>query len=198
VDEDLERTQRLIGEARHGRAGALDELLGDGRAALERALELRVPSRLRARLDVSDVVQDALVDAFAHLDTFEPRGAGSFRAWLRRIAENRLKMAVARHLGTERRGAQHETTIRSGAQEPLGAATSPSSLAGRGERRDLIHAALEELSDEHRAVIQLVRFDGLSIAQVAQRMGRSENAVKKLQARALIELERRLPPGARP
>jgi RNA polymerase sigma-70 factor (ECF subfamily) len=198
VGDDLERTERLIGEAKRGRAGALDELLGEGRGALERALAAKVPDRLRARLDVSDVVQDALVDACAHLETFEPRGTGSFRAWLRRIAENRLKMAVARHLGTERRGGAHETVLRSGVNEPLGAATSPSSAAGRGERRGMVLAALEQMSSEHREVIRLLRLEGCSIAEVAARLGRSENAVKKLQARALIELERLLPPGARP
>jgi len=195
---EVERTQRLLSQARAGRREAFDELFDKHRAALERALRGRLPAPMQRRVDVSDIVQDALIDAYRGLGAFEYRGEGSFRSWLRAIAENRLKMTLGRHLGRARRDVGREAALATSASGPAVKATSPSSVAGRNERRALVHGALDQLSSEHRLVLRLVRMEGRSIAEAAAAMSRSENAVKKLLARALIELGAKLPRGARP
>lgn len=198
MERELDRTQRLLGEARAGRREALEELLGRHRREIERGLDAKLPARLRPRVDVSDVVQDALLDAYRHLDAFEPRGVGSFRGWLRKIAENRLRMAIEKHLASAQREAAAEVPFGAPGADPSAGSTSPSVAADRAERRTVLRTAMAELSVDHRRVLELVRLQGLSIAQAALAMERSENAIKKLMARALVELSGKLPRGMQP
>lgn len=195
TDERVERTGDLISQARAGRREAFEALFDEQRPALERALRRRMTPAVQRRLDVSDVVQESLVDAYRGLGSFEYRGIGSFRAWLRRVAENRLKMMLG-HAARAKRDRARETLLGSRLDPVAEQATSPSGAAQRGERRALVRAALATLSEDHREVVRCVRLEGCSIAETARRMGRSENAVKKLLARALLELGRALPPGA--
>ncbi len=67
---------------------------------------------------------------------------------------------------------------------------SPSRDLRRGERFDRLEQAIERLSADHREVVLLTRIEGLALAAVARRMGRSEEATKKLLWRALRELRR--------
>ncbi len=76
----------------------------------------------------------------------------------------------------------------SSSQVTVAVETSPSKNVRRNERFDRLENALNNLSDDHRKVIVLARIERLGINDVARRMNRSANAVKKLLARALLEL----------
>jgi RNA polymerase sigma-70 factor (ECF subfamily) len=193
----VDRTRRLVQEARAGCREAFDELFSSQRPRLERALRGRVPRALAPRVDVSDIVQAALLDAYRGLERFEDRGEGSFVRWLRRVAENRLRMELGRHLGRARRELGREVSPER-SLERAASVTSPSSAAGRGERGEIVARALARLHPDHREVLRCVRVEGRSIAEAARAMGRSENAVKKLLARASLELASRLPRSAQP
>ncbi len=66
---------------------------------------------------------------------------------------------------------------------------SPSRHLQRSERFDRLQSSLDRLSPDHRRVVMLSRIDGLKIKEIAQRMNRSESAVKNLLLRALRELK---------
>jgi RNA polymerase sigma-70 factor (ECF subfamily) len=66
--------------------------------------------------------------------------------------------------------------------------TSPSRQVARREQAVLVADALARLPDDHRDVIVLHEFEGLSLAEVARRMGRSESSVERLWVRSLVGL----------
>lgn len=196
MDLELERTRQLIEAARAGKREAYEELFCTYREDLARRLRGRMPAELERRVDASDVIQEALVDAVKAFESFEYRGEGSFRAWLGRILENRLRMDFNFHLAREKRSARRETPLaqsgrsESGAQGalPPGDLTSPSNAAVGREERERLERALACMPEDHRSVIRALKFQGKSLAEVSHEMGRTENAVKKLLARALLSL----------
>ena len=58
--------------------------------------------------------------------------------------------------------------------------------------RDVLHQAVAELTDDQQSVIALRFGDGLPIQEVARLVGKTEGAVKQLQARAVAQLARRM------
>jgi RNA polymerase sigma-70 factor (ECF subfamily) len=190
MDAEFEETRRLVEAARAGRREAYERLFATYRAELEREIG-RHPALPGP--DRSDLVQDALVDAVRAFERFEPRGPGSFGRWLAKILQNRVR-ASRRERRRDKRDVRREVRAEALAATsepevlPAASITSPSGGAARREENEQVLRALEHLAPDHREVIRLVKLEELSIDEVAARMGRSANAVKKLLARALVEL----------
>ncbi len=194
MELELVRTRKLIDEARAGRREAYEALFRIYCGCLRQ--ELRRGHRLPPgrRVEESDVVQQTLLDAVQHFRSFEYRGRGSFRRWLIRILDNRVRMAQ-RYSRSKKRNPSREATPKKrsvsdseSAPSLAGTTPSPSEAAMDLERRQQIEHALVSLSPDHREVIRLVKLREMSLTEVAHTMDRSENAVKKLLARALLQL----------
>src|SRR5262249_57937148 len=82
--------QRLLQQARAWDPHALERLLSMHRAYLRQLVELRLDPRLRVRVDPSDVVQEAQLEAVRRLPEYLREPALPFRLWLRRLAQDRL------------------------------------------------------------------------------------------------------------
>ncbi len=67
-----------------------------------------------------------------------------------------------------------------------------SRVAMSEEERAKLRAAMDELAEEHRAVLRLVHEDGLRIADVAAVMGRTTDAARMLYGRAVAALAARM------
>src|SRR4029077_19614139 len=91
-DED-----RLLGDAAAGDAEALRSLFELHRERLRRMVALRLDSRLAARVDASDVVQEALADAARKLVDYERDRPLPFYPWLHRLAAERLVAVHRKH-----------------------------------------------------------------------------------------------------
>ncbi|MBL8842287.1 MAG: sigma-70 family RNA polymerase sigma factor [Planctomycetes bacterium] len=207
VDRDgdpprADATETLLKRARAGDAAAFEQLFALHGERLRRSARAKVPAALRGRIDDSDVVQEALVDAVTHLDSFEARGEGSFRRWLSALLRNRLLMTIQHCLGRKKRDARREqrldsdTASKASGLRLASPQSSPSAAAMRGERRRQLERALATLPADYAQVLRLVRLEEKSIAEAAAAMGRTENAVKKLLARALLALRDALDGGA--
>lgn len=193
MDEEFERTRALIERARKGDAEAYEILFGRYRDELEKRVRLRLRPAVRRLLDASDVVQECELAALEGFEAFQYRGPGSFRRWLHRILENqaameqrflaRAKRALAREVPLAPPDSQHGPQA-----EPADPATSPSDRAAAGERRARLLLLLAKLPEDHRRVLELVKLEERSVAEAASELGRSENAVKKLLARAVLRL----------
>ena len=94
---------RLLEKVRQGSHGAAEALFERYGSWLRRLTRGRLPRRARGSLDTSDVVQEALSYTFTRLDWFESKRASALRAYLRRVAENRIRDELRR--ATRRRHA---------------------------------------------------------------------------------------------
>lgn len=162
---------------------------------LHMLVRLQLGPSLRAKLDASDVVQQAILHAHEARGQFRGRTEGEWLAWLRAILANALA-AAARRFDTKARDLARERSLeaeleRSSARlEGLLEAdqTSPSERAARGEDLLRLSRALARLPDDQRRGVELHYFGGLTVADVAERMGRTRPAVVGLLFRGLKRL----------
>src|SRR5262245_46453414 len=101
-------TDQLLAEASRGHADARGRLLERHRARLRRMVAVRLDRRIAARVDPSDIVQDALAEAAAQLDQYMCERPMPFYPWLRRLACLRLADANRRHVAAGRRSVNRE------------------------------------------------------------------------------------------
>jgi len=142
---------------------------------------------LRRRLDggdetVEDLTEDVFVKLYEKLDRYVERGL-PFTAWLYRISHNQL--------------VDYVRTLPRHTAQPLDLiADVPEHQTGSEYRsvldRETLEPAMARLTAEQRQAVEIRFLKGMSVAETAAQMGRSEEAVKKLQARALANLRRSL------
>ena len=194
---DSDATRRLLAQVQAGQATALSTLLARHRAYLRQVVELYLDPRLRQRVDPSDIVQEAQLEATRRMDDYLARPALAFRLWLRRIAYDRLLMLRRRHHGAQRRALAREaalpeqSTARLG-QQLLDDGTSPSAQAVGGELARRVRQALLYLPVDDRELLLLRNFEGLSNLEVAELLGLEPAAASKRYGRALLRLRARL------
>jgi RNA polymerase sigma-70 factor (ECF subfamily) len=198
VSDDSETT-RLIEQAVRGDQRALGDLLGRHRQRLRRMVALRLDRRLQGRVDPSDVIQEACLDAARRLTEYHRNPTMPFFLWLRLVVGQRLVDEHRKHLGAAARdagreislyrGALPETTSAALAAHLLGRLTTPSQAALRAERKIRLQEALNSLDAIDREVLALRHFEELSNAEAAAVLGLDKSAASKRYARALIRLK---------
>jgi RNA polymerase sigma-70 factor (subfamily 1) len=192
--ESKSTEDELIRRFREGDEKAF-RILCDGCVDTLRARADRWLSKaVKRRLSVADVVQESMISAFEQRADLEDRGPGSFRKWLLGIVDMKARRAIERHVSTEMRTTEREITrsLRSDTRWYRGNEASPSQDAIGAELEDLTKRAMAKLSEDYREVLILTRTERLTLREVAQRMGRSREAVKKLYGRALREFSETL------
>src|SRR5579885_1665671 len=108
---DSEQTRRLLQKVCQGDQRALNRLLERHRPYLRQLVELRLDPRIRARVDPSDVVQEAQLEAARRLQDNPKPPPMPFRLWLRQLASDRLIMLRRYHVGAARRSVQREIAL---------------------------------------------------------------------------------------
>ncbi len=190
-------TEELIERAGRGDAAARQQLLERHRDRLCRMVAVHLDRRLAARLDPSDVVQEALLDAAQELSDYLRQQPLPFYPWLRRFAWEHLVKLHQRHLAVRKRSAVREEqrllalpdeSALELAQRLTAPGTSPSHRLLRQELRDRVRAALDQLPVGDREVLVLRYLEQLSIREIAAVQGISEAAVKMRRTRALERL----------
>ncbi len=199
MDNNSDDTARLLELARTGDQAALNEMLGQHRARLRRMVELRLDRRLQARIDASDVIQEAYVDIVSRLDEYLRQPTYPLFLWLRLIVGERLLKLHRHHLGTQMRDAGLEVSIYRGAlpaassaalaAQLLGKHTSPTQAAVRAERLLRIQEALNTLEPIDREVLSLRHFEQMTLAETAWSLQIEESAAAKRYVRALKRLK---------
>jgi RNA polymerase sigma-70 factor (ECF subfamily) len=192
--------EQLLHRARAGDRLALGQLLELYRGYLALLARLQINRRLQSKVDASDVVQETYLQAYRAFSQFRGTTEAELIGWLRQILASHLAQVVRRFLGTRRRDVRLERELaveldqssRVLDQGLEGRHSSPSQQAVRREQAVLLAQALERLPEDYREVLVLRHLEGLSFAELAQRMGRTVDSVKNLWTRALARLRRAL------
>jgi RNA polymerase sigma-70 factor (ECF subfamily) len=191
-------TDALLARTAAGDAAARDQLLARHRDKLRRMVAVRLDRRLAARVDPSDVVQEALADAARRLDDYLRERPMAYYPWLRRLAADRVDKAHRRHTADRRNVGREEPpplpaeSALELAERLLAADTDPADAAVRRERRQQVRAALARLPAVDREVLALRFLERLSTAEAAAVLGLSAGAVRLRVMRALDRLRGRL------
>jgi RNA polymerase sigma-70 factor (ECF subfamily) len=185
-------TQRLRA-AREGSRDAFGELTNHYRNYLLVLAQQGIGEPLRSKVGASDLVQETFTNAQRKFDQFRGATRQEWLAWLQCILRTQLAAAVARYSEASKRDISREVSLDlqlwagSAASLP-GNGPSPEELARLGDETIEVQRALEQLSEDHRQVIVLRSIQERPFAEVAERMGRSVEAVKKLWSRAIDRL----------
>jgi RNA polymerase sigma-70 factor (ECF subfamily) len=156
---------------------------------------LQLDPRLKGKLDASDVVQEAMLQAHQGLAQFRGQSEPELMAWLRRILANTMAGAIrtftaeARDLVKERslHGALDDSSWQM--ERWLAAVqSSPSQRVVHSEQLLRLAEALAQLPDDQRQAVELHHLKNCSVAEVALRMGRTKPAVAGLLFRGLKRL----------
>jgi RNA polymerase sigma-70 factor (ECF subfamily) len=198
----------LLERIRAGDRDALNEFFARHRDRLCRMVDMRLDRRVQARIDASDVVQEAFLEATIRLEEYLHEPRLPLFLWLRLVVGERLTKLHRHHLGAQMRDAGREVSLYRGAlpaassaalaAQLLGKHTSPTQAAVRAERILRLQEAVNALDPLDREIVSLRQFEELSAAETAQVLGIQEAAAAKRYIRALKRLKdilARLPGG---
>jgi RNA polymerase sigma-70 factor, ECF subfamily len=186
-ESEAERTRliALVELARGGDSEAFGLLYDHYQASVYRFLFYRTRSTTLAE----DLTSETFFRALRSMTNFRWQGK-DFGAWLMTIARNlatdHFKAGRTRlELATEDMGAHDDTT------------EGPESAVLAGLTNELLLTALKGLPDEQRDCLIMRFLQGMSIAETAAVLGRSDGAVKQLQLRGVRNLAKLMPEGIR-
>ena len=190
---DLDTDQLLL-RFEQGDTSARDQLLRRHRQRLLRMVEVRMDANLVSRVDPSDVVQDALIEAVDRLAEYARCRPIPFYPWLRKIALERLIDLHRAHVKAQRRSVDREEPWEGGlsdqsvahlADQLIGKQSPASAQLIRREMHQRVRKALDRLPQWDREIIVLRFLEQLSIGEIAAALEISETAAKSRHRRAL-------------
>ncbi len=201
----------LLSRARAGETEALGELCALYRNYLRMVVRTGLGPRLRERVELSDVVQEALVEVVRQFPQFTGQTEAALLGWLRRLVGQKLADLGRYHSRAKRAGgvsarpldAPPDSSARSGEEggrllDILSLSqSSPSQAASKREQLVLLADAFAGLPVDEADVLWLYYAENLSYETIGQRLGLSRKSVRGIFARGLKHLKRTMegPPG---
>jgi RNA polymerase sigma-70 factor (ECF subfamily) len=185
---------------------ALERLLLDYYAPLAEHVSVALPASIRSVVGIDDIIQQVYSQVFRDIGSFESREDSSFLAWLKTIADNRIRDNLRQHRAKKRGGDQRRVIALPNEGSPFVddlveeyAATSvtPSREVARREAIQAIQIALADLPKDYRLVVQLRYFDGLSLEETAEAVGKTTGAVRGVLDRAKQKIRESLQSASR-
>jgi RNA polymerase sigma-70 factor (ECF subfamily) len=185
----------LLVAARAGSSDSFNRLFTECAPRLLRLASKRLDPRLEAKADPSDLVQETLLEACRDFPSFHGLAEDELLGWLRRLLLNNIFNFTRRYRGTSKRNVAREVPLPDEFSRPFGrelrcAAGAPGDAIEAQEQARLLDRALERMPDDYRLVLRLRYENEQSFEEIARRMQRSNNAVRKLCARAVKALKK--------
>ncbi len=163
-------TELLLRDARSGRDAAWGEIYERYRTMMLVTIGSRMPGFLRRRFDAEDILQDAFSKAYVGLESFEYRGEGSFRRWLRQIVFHEFRNLL-RSQQAERSSVEYDTRALEKAHRAEGRGDAPSQLPSELESRELLLQRMAELPEEEHELITMRIFEQKSWEEIGEVLG---------------------------
>jgi len=194
-----ENTDVLLQAAREGDPDAVNKLLDRHRKGIRRLVELRLDRKVQRRVDVSDVVQEVLVEAIGRLDKYLDDPVMAFHLWLRQIAWDHIIDTYRRHRVIAKLNMDREQPIAGGtgavdessvdlAIQLCDPALTPAAVATQREIAARVEAAIDRLDDADREVILMRHYEHLSNLEIAEVLGLNAPAASMRYLRAVRRL----------
>lgn len=202
---DASTTTQLLQSLHAGDQQAASELLVRHRDRLTRMVRARMDRRLSGRVDASDIVQEAMLDASAKLANYRPDDSVAFYPWIRQIAWEHLVRAHRHHLHAKKRSVAREEVLRMEmSEEPhrmlaerlVSHGASPSAQLTQEELGRAVRRCLECLAEKDRELILLRYVEQLSNVEIATVLGVTEAAAKMRHLRCIRRLRQLLDTSA--
>lgn len=178
---DARSSIELVNRLRGGDRDAWTELYARYHDQLLLTIRLRLGRGLRGHLQSEDILQSVALEAFLELGAFEYRGAKSLERFLHHLVLNKIRDRADTFGAVKRAG-----TVP--LDEEVAAPDSEEPRYLDGDRYEKLERALNALPADLREVLVLRKFDGLSSQEIAERLGKSDDAVRKAYSRALARL----------
>jgi len=193
-DQDSEQ---LLQAARGGDPRAIEGLLEQHRPKLRRMVELRLNARLRGRVDPSDIVQEAMLQAAKNLEDYVNDPQVPAYLWLRALTQQQLLATHRFHLRTMKRDANLEIAVganRVGVSSMsiasffVDEATSPSGVVGKAEQVRILEELIDGMEPIDREILALRHFEQMGNSEAAKLLGIGETTASQRFFRALKRL----------
>ena len=192
------QTETLLASARSGDRDAINQLLEKHRDSVRRLVEMRLDRKVQRRVDVSDVVQDVLVEASGRLSKYLDDPAMAFHLWLRQIAWDRIIDTYRRHRVSAKRNMDREQgmTVPAGqdqssvelAAQLCDPAMTPAAAATQREIAAKVESAIELLPEQDREIIVMRHYEHLSNLEIAEILNLNAPAASMRYLRAVRRL----------
>lgn len=177
---------------------SLEEMFEQFRPRLRTLIDLRIDRRIRARIDPSDVIQEAFADAVRRYPAYEQTGDMPPYLWLRFLTLQQLLIAHRKHLSVKARSAAIELPLEviramsietdSVVESLLAGDSSPSGKAVRNEELEQLRLAIEQMEPTDREILVLRHFEQMEFAEIAAVVEMSYDAVASRYRRSLKKL----------
>ncbi len=194
-DSENPSTTQLVIASKGGDNEALGSLLEQYRGYLLMLAHRYLSDRLRRRVDPADIVQRTFLEAKRDLPAFRGNSPAEFAGWLRGMLKHNVASAVTHHITTQKRSLNREVTLGKSDESKgawigqlPGSTTSPSGVAIRVESSLALIEALHELPENQAEAIRLRYMESQTLAEIVERMGKSDTAVAGLLKRGLKKL----------
>jgi RNA polymerase sigma-70 factor (ECF subfamily) len=196
VKPDSAQTRALLDRIEAGAREALSELLQRYQAPLHDFIDLHLDSKVRARLNASDVVQEAQMEVVRRVDDYLRRRPMPFHLWIRKTAYERLLDAHRAHRRAGRsvrreQGVPDRSSLAL-ARPLLAKGPSPSEEAEARELAGRVAEAVAELSEADREVLLMRHAEDLPYEEIACLLEIEPAAARKRYGRAMLRLQRAL------
>ena len=194
-----EQTQELLDQAHGGDGSAVNQLMDRHRNSLRQLVRMRLDQKIQRRIDVSDVVQDILVEANRRLQKYLENPIMPFHLWLRQIARDRIIDAHRRHRVSSRRSVDREQPMSAprGYDESSFQLASilgdnrltPAAAALQKEIAGRVEMAITKLDEKNSEIIIMRHYEMLSNQEIATALNLSEPAASMRYLRAVRRLK---------
>lgn len=193
------KTEELLAQAKDGDDAAVNQLLDRHRNSLRQLVRMRLDQKIQRRIDVSDVVQDVLVEANRRLTRYLADPIMPFHLWLRQIAKDRIIDAHRRHRVSARRSVDREQAMVApqghdqSSLQLLGMLgdqkLTPAAVALQQEMARKVEQAITRLDEKDCEIIVMRHYEHLTNQEIAQVLELTEPAASMRYLRAVRRLK---------
>ena len=189
----------LLEEAKSGSPKALQQLLVVHRPRLRKMVSIRLHPMVKTRVDESDILQDALLDASMRIGDYFEKCSMPFFLWLRFITNQKIQQCHRQHLDTKKRSTRRhrQTSLEDSASvnmadQLVSRESTPSSILVSKESVNRVRIVLNSLNETDREILCLRHFEQLSNAEVAETLDIPSTNASSRYLRALAKLQKGL------